>query len=112
MEDSQLDRGGRLEPLIGVLAVVAVRLLATKMLARSRPEGSEAQESFGPQALTILEMKFGKPKGGWNNRNVLVATARLGGFLARRHDGMPGLANHLAWVATPDVDVRRIRNHK
>ena len=90
VEDSQLDRGGRLEPLIGVLAVVAVRLLATKMLARSRPEGSEAQESFGPQALTILEMKFGKPKGGWNNRNVLVATARLGGFLARRHDGMPG----------------------
>ena len=89
-EDSQLGRGGRLEPLIAVLAVVAVRLLSTKMLARSRPEGLEAKESFGPEPLAILEKKFGRPKGGWNNRNVLVATARLGGFLARKHDGMPG----------------------
>lgn len=82
VEDSQLQRGGRLEPLIGVLGVVAVRLLNTKMLARSRPEGSEARESFGPDGLAILEAKFGRPKGGWSNRNVLVATARLGGFLA------------------------------
>lgn len=90
VEASQLERGGRLEPLIGLLAVVAVRLLNTKMLARSRPEGPEAKESFGPEALAILEKKFRRPKGGWNNRNVLVATARLGGFLARKHDGMPG----------------------
>jgi hypothetical protein len=90
VEDSQLERGGRLAPLIGVLAVVAVRLLNTKMLARSRPEGLEAKESFGPEALAILEKKFDRPKGGWTNRNVLVATARLGGFLARKHDGMPG----------------------
>jgi hypothetical protein len=90
VEDSQLERGGRLEPLIGVLAVVAVRLLNTKLLARSRPEGPEAKESFGPEALALLEKRFGKPKGGWTNRNVLVATARLGGFLARKGDGMPG----------------------
>ena len=90
VEDSQLERGGRLEPLIAVLAIVAVRLLNTKMLARSRPEGTEAKESFGPEALAILEKRWGRPKGGWNNQNVLVATARLGGFLARKHDGMPG----------------------
>lgn len=90
VEDSQLERASRLEPLIAVLAIVAVRLLNTKMLARSRPEGSEARESFGPEALAILEKKFGRSKGGWNNHNVLVATARLGGFLARKHDGMPG----------------------
>ena len=90
VEDSQLERACRLEPLIAVLAVVAVRLLNTKMLARSRPEEFEAAKSFGPEALAILEKKFGRPKGGWNNRNVLVTTARLGGFLARKHDGMPG----------------------
>lgn len=90
VEASQLEDAGRLEPLIAVLAVVAVRLLNAKMLARSRPEGSEARESFGPAALEMLEKRFGKPKGGWTNRNVLVATARLGGFLARKHDGMPG----------------------
>ena len=89
-EDSQLQQAGRLEALIAVLAVVAVRLLNAKLLARSRPEGTEARASFGPQALAILERKFGPPKGGWSNQNVLVATARLGGFPARNHDGMPG----------------------
>ena len=90
VEASQLERGGRLEPLIALLAVVAVRLLNTKMLARSRPEGTEAKESFGPKPLAILEKRFGRPKEGWTNKNILVATARLGGFLARKHDGMPG----------------------
>jgi len=90
VQDSQLERAYRLESLIAVLAVVAVRLLSTKMLARSRPESFEAAMSFGAEMLGILENKLGKPKGGWTNQNVLVATARLGGFLARKHDGMPG----------------------
>ena len=90
VEHSQLASGGRLAPLIAVLAVVAVRLLSTKLLARGRPEGIEALTIFGPEALTLLERKFGRPAEGWNNRTVLVATARLGGFLARKHDGLPG----------------------
>ena len=90
VENSQLERGYRLESLIGVLAVVAVRLLSTKLMARSRPESPEAAESFGPEMLTLLEMKLGKPKNGWTNQNVMTSIARLGGFLARKHDGMPG----------------------
>lgn len=90
VEASQLERGHRLEALIAVLAVVAVRLLATKHLARSRPEGGEAAESFGPEALALLELRLGRPEGGWTNQNVLIATARLGGYLARTGDGPPG----------------------
>lgn len=91
VEDSQLEKAYRLESLIAVLAVVAVRLLSTKMLARSRPESFEAASSFGKEILSMLERKVGKPKGGgWTNKNVLIATARVGGFLARKHDGMPG----------------------
>jgi hypothetical protein len=90
VEQSRLERADRLESLIAVLAVVAVRLLSTKMLARSRPETFEAAASFGPEILAILEKKIGPPKGGWNNQNVIIAVARLGGFLARKHDGMPG----------------------
>ena len=90
VEESQLERADRLEPLIAVLAVVAVRLLSTKLLARSRPETFEAAASFGPVMLALLEQKLGPPQGGWTNRNVLIATARLGGFLARKHDGLPG----------------------
>lgn len=90
VEDSQLQRAHRLEPLIALLAVVAVRLLSTKMLARSQPESFEVAACFGPEMLELLEKKIGKPRNGWTNKNVLIATARLGGFLARKHDGMPG----------------------
>lgn len=90
VEESQLQQACRLEPLIAILAVVAVRLLSTKLLARTRPDSFEAATNFGPEMIDILEKRFGKPKGGWTNRNVLVTTARLGGFLARKSDGLPG----------------------
>lgn len=105
VEDSQLERAYRLEALIAVLSVVAVRLLSAKFLARSRPENCEVAHSFGPEMLALLEAKLGKPKGGWTNANVLIATARLGGFLARKHDGMPGWQtiwrgwHRLMWMA-------------
>jgi transposase-like protein/transposase Tn5 family protein len=90
VEQSQLERADRLEPLIAILAVVAVRLLSTKMLARSRPESQEAATSFGPELLALLAKRLGRPKEGWTNKNVMIAVARVGGFLARKHDGLPG----------------------
>ena len=90
VEASQLEHRHRLEALIAVLAVVAVRLLSTKLLARSRPQSTEAAASFGPEMLARLEQKFGLPKDGWTNQSVMTAIARLGGFLARKHDGPPG----------------------
>lgn len=89
-EDSQLEHPDRLEPLIAVLAIVAVRLLAAKMLARSQPEARQAVETFSPEALAILEKKVGRPQQGWTNQSVLIATAKLGGFLGRKSDGLPG----------------------
>ena len=90
VEQSQLTQAGRLEPLIAVLAVVAVRLLSTKMLARSRPESCEAAASFGSEMLNLLANKLGPPKDGWTNRNLIRSLARLGGFIGRKHDGEPG----------------------
>ena len=90
VEASQLERADRLEALIAVLAVVAVRLLSAKMLARSQPESFEAAASFGPQMLELLEKKLGLPAGGWTNRNVFRAVARVGGFIGRKSDGEPG----------------------
>jgi len=90
VEESQLERADRLESLIAVLAVVAVRLLNAKMLARSRPESLEAAASFGPELLTLLAKKLGEPKGGWTNRELIRSMARLGGFIGRKGDGEPG----------------------
>jgi len=93
VEESQLEQASRLECLIAILAVVAVRLLHTKMLARSRPETFEAASSFGKEMLGLLERKLGRPKGGWNNRNLIRAIARIGGFIGRKSDGEPGWQN-------------------
>jgi len=90
VEKSQLERAPRLQALVAVLVVVAVRLLNTKMLARTHPEAAVDVEAFGPEALQILTARFGQPKGGWKYGSLLIAIARLGGFLARRHDGDPG----------------------
>jgi hypothetical protein len=90
VEESQLERADRLEPLIAVLAVVAVRLLSTKLLARSRPETFEAAAGFGSEMLALLEKKLGEPKGGWTNRNLMRSVACLGGFIGRKSDGEPG----------------------
>jgi hypothetical protein len=90
VEASQLERVERLEPLLGILAVVAVRLLGAKFLARSRPESGEVAASFGRRLLALLEKKLGPPKGGWTNRNLVRAVARVGGFIGRKSDGEPG----------------------
>jgi len=90
IEESQLEQGFRIENLLAVLAIVAVRLVNTQWLARNRPDEPVEAESFGVNALKILSAKFETPKGGWTNRSVLIAVAKLGGFLARKHDGMPG----------------------
>jgi hypothetical protein len=90
VENSQMERAYRIESLVAVLGVVAVRLLNTKWLARTRPDEPVDPKVFGPEVLVILAAMFGKPKGGWTHRTLLVAVARVGGFLARRRDGLPG----------------------
>jgi len=90
VEESQLENGFRIENLLAVLAIVAVRLVNTQWLARNRPDEPVEAQSFGATALKILNAKFEAPTGGWTNRTVLIAVAKLGGFLARKHDGMPG----------------------
>ncbi len=90
VEASQLEEAYRLENLLAVLAIVAVRLLNAKLLARACPDQPVEPHCFGPEALKLLAAKLGCPAGGWTYRSTLIAVARLGGFPARRHDGWPG----------------------
>lgn len=90
VEASQLQRAYRLESLVAILAIVALRLLNTKHLARARPDEPVNVKEFGPEALELLAKKFGQPKGGWTQRELIRAMARLGGFIGRRSDGEPG----------------------
>ena len=90
MEQSQLTTAGRLEAILALLAIVAMRLLALKLQARAEPEQPVPTDMLGAEAFAVLEAKHGRPKEGWTNRTVLVAIAKLGGFPGRKGDGDPG----------------------
>ena len=90
MERSGLRTRERLEALLGILSVVAVRLVNMKLLCATRADDEPAAETLGPEAFAILERKFGEPAGGWTNSKLLVSVARLGAFLAKKGDGTPG----------------------
>jgi hypothetical protein len=91
IEQSQLTTAQRITSLLGVLAVVAVRLLSLKLLSSTRAEERvSAVEELGPAATAILEGLSGRPSQGWTAGTLLVAIARLGGFMGRKGDGSPG----------------------
>ena len=62
-EDSQMERAYRIESLVAVLGIVAVRLLNTKWLARTRPDEPVDANVFGPELLALLAAQFGQPHG-------------------------------------------------
>jgi len=93
VEDSQLAQAYRLETLIAVLSLVAIRLLNTKLLARACPEQALEPGQIGTEGLQILADRFGQPKAGWTQGTLWVAVARLGGFIGRNRDGPPGWQN-------------------
>ena len=90
IEHSQLTTADRITALLGILAVVAVRLLNMKLLATTCPDELVSPEELGAEAMAILENKFGRPPEGWTNRSLMRAVGRLGGFIGRRSDGEPG----------------------
>lgn len=89
-ENSQLTQARSIQALVGILAIVALRLLNMKLLSRTHPDEPVKPEAIGSEALILLEKKYGKPIGGWTNHTALTGIARLGGYLARKHDGAPG----------------------
>jgi Transposase DNA-binding/Transposase DDE domain/Transposase Tn5 dimerisation domain len=90
IENSQLEQAERIEALLGILSLVAVRLLNVKLEANASPAAKLRPEEFEPEALKILEAEFGLPPGGWTRHNLWITIARMGGFLARKSDGTPG----------------------
>ena len=84
----QLRTRERLEPLIALLSIEAVRLLALKQQARLVPD-QPAEETFPHSTLEQLQQLRPKQKIT-TTRDAFRAIARLGGFLARKHDGEPG----------------------
>ena len=87
-EQRRLAQADRLVPLLGALAIVAVRLLGLRDAARRH---GEAPVDVPAAAIRILAAKLQMPAERFGtNREFLRGVARLGGFLARKSDGDPG----------------------
>jgi hypothetical protein len=90
-ESRQLKTAGRLEALVGLTSVVAVRLLQLKSLARTKPE-VPAQRVVPRVWLKMLKLA----RKNLNRVHDLTVgqfyreVAKLGGFLGRKGDGEPG----------------------
>ncbi|HMB06893.1 MAG TPA: IS4 family transposase [Isosphaeraceae bacterium] len=87
-EQRQLEEADRLVPLLGALAIVAVRLLGLRDAAR---RDGAAPADVPETTIRILAAKLQRPPESFaTNRAFLRGVARLGGFLARKSDGEPG----------------------
>jgi hypothetical protein len=89
VERRQYQYKDRLEAVIGVICVQAVRLLQLRDLSRTAPE-TPAKKLVPPLWLHVLQKILRRPRPLHTIRDFMRAVAGLGGFLGRKSDGEPG----------------------
>jgi len=89
VETRQYETNRRLEAITGFLAIVAVRLLQLRAVARTNPD-QPAQEVVPQLWLDVLPTLRRRPRQSWTVRTFFRELAGLGGFLGRKSDGEPG----------------------
>jgi hypothetical protein len=89
MEERQLQTVDGLIRLLGLLSPLAVRLLQVRASAREEPE-RPAHEVIDPLMLAVLAERSGHSPATMTVGTFWTEVARLGGYLARSHDGPPG----------------------
>lgn len=90
IERHALRTADRLEPLIGLISVIGVRLFQLKLIGRNQKD-AKAKNHVPAQWLDCLHKL--KPKLKIHSITVydfFRELAKLDGFLARKHDGEPG----------------------
>jgi len=95
VQKRQLEEAGRLKALLGILTVVAVRLLQLKHQAKVKPDAAAIRiiPRQYVQTLAAYLKQSCKRTGSFKKMTMQEfwrETARLGGFLGRKSDGDPG----------------------
>ena len=90
VEARQLEHHERLEAMVGLMSVIAVRLLQLKAVARSEPD--RPAEELVPRGYIRLLERARKMVPGTIQAvgQFFRGLAKLGGFLGRKGDGQPG----------------------
>jgi hypothetical protein len=89
IEARQMQTADRLIRLMGLLSPVAVRLLQLRDLSRREPD-RPAQQVVDADLLAVVATQTGSSPASMTTTTFWQAIARMGGYLARRHDGPPG----------------------
>lgn len=89
IERRQYHSGDRLEPVIGVACIEAVRLLQLKEAARTAPD-TPARRLVPAEWLVVLRKILKRPRPTHTVRDFVRTLASLGGFLGRKSDRDPG----------------------
>jgi hypothetical protein len=89
IEQRQLQTVDGLMRLLGLVSPLAVRLLQVRACAREDPE-RPANAVIEPLMLAVLAERTGQSPLSMTVGTFWTEVARLGGYLARSHDGPPG----------------------
>ena len=88
IEERQLTTRQGLENVLGLSTIIAVLLLHVRFMARVNEKQEEG--TLTTTQRIILSQKFHALTEHMSNQQAFFHIARLGGFLARKHDGNPG----------------------
>ena len=89
VEMRRLEHVDRLEPLIGLLSVLAVWLLRLKFVARDDPE-TPARELFNDSMIHVMARYLKRPAATLTVSQFWRGIGRLGGHPGRKGDGPLG----------------------
>lgn len=92
IEGPQFTSTQALEPMIGLLSVVAWLLMRLRFAARQPEAAERLAVDFVPLLWVLLLSKWRhkEERPNWRLREFLMALARLGGHQNRKADGLPG----------------------
>ena len=89
LEQRQLETKDRLWRLLGLLGVVAVRLLQLRQWARQTPD-QPARHRLPAELVALVAHLGGQPAAALTLAAFWRTVAQQGGYLGRRRDGPPG----------------------
>jgi len=87
IEERQLKTRKKLEAVLGLFSIISVMLL--RLRDTSRQQGM-ARDHLSPIQLCLLRERYPRLSPDPTAREAWRSVAKLGGFLARKHDGDPG----------------------